>query len=437
MARKPLDRNYAAWLVADTGTQLGASIRNFALPVLTLLVTGSAAAAGSIGALSSAVVAVLALFGGVLVDSFDRRKLLLLSTILAVVIFTAATIWSLVFGLSLALLIIVGVVTGIKGGLLGSTSEVLLRSVVPESELPRAMSVNQGRDAVVELGGAPLSGFLVSISRYAPFIAEVVTNVVALVAVFMLREREDQKHQPEKLSSSPKDIFGSARHGIVFVFKNRFMRMASIVSALFFPLLNGLILLFVLGTVNEGGSTITAGLVNTAVAVGVLAGSFTAGWLVDHVRTGVLAVIAFVAPLPFAAGALLLPNDWLRFAMLIPLVAFLPAANAAFGGFTMVVTPKHLLGRYFSVLQLAGMAITPLISLAVGFGLQYIGFTATGVTLIVCATLVAAVAAFNSQLRHIPLPDQWAEYALTLNIKDPTTTDNTPTDQPTTTNTNH
>lgn len=50
-------------------------------------------------------------------------------------------------------------------------------------------------------------------------------------------------------------------------------------------------------------------------------------------------------------------------------MTFLRAANAPFSGFTMVVTSKHLLGRYFSVLQLAGMAMTSRISLAAGFEL--------------------------------------------------------------------
>ncbi|MGQ4496828.1 MFS transporter, partial [Dermabacteraceae bacterium P13101] len=366
---------YGSWLVADTATQLGASLRQFAFPVLALLVSGSASMAGNIGALMAFTVAALSLAGGVLVDRYDRRRLLLASCAFTAVVFTCASLWGFLWGISVPLLFTVGVAVAVKAGLLGSASNVLLRSVVPTEHLPQAMSVNQGRDAAVELSGGPLSGALVAVSHVAPFVAEAALNLVAFLAALRIRpwdeadRRQDraapQENAPGKTlpdmsagqpdSEAPAAVegatgavasfFAEALAGVKFIFSSRFILRLTVASALFMPLLNGVILLLVLGVISRGGSPISAGLLNSAVAVGVLAGSLLSAKLVGRIPAGRIALAAFLLPVPCALGAVLVPWFWLRMLCLLPILVLLPAGNASVGGFGMTVVPQEMLGR--------------------------------------------------------------------------------------------
>ncbi|MBV7432840.1 MFS transporter [Dermabacteraceae bacterium TAE3-ERU5] len=437
---------YGSWLVADTATQLGASLRQFAFPVLALLVSGSASMAGNIGALMAFTVAALSLAGGVLVDRYDRRRLLLASCAFTVVVFTCASLWGFFWGISVPLLFAVGVAVAVKAGLLGSASNVLLRSVVPTEHLPQAMSVNQGRDAAVELSGGPLSGALVAVSHVAPFVAEAALNLVAFLAALRIRPWDEANPQQDHAASqgnapgkTPPDtsagqpdseapaavegatgavasFFAEALAGFKFIFSSRFILRLTVASALFMPLLNGVILLLVLGVISRGGSPISAGLLNSAVAVGVLAGSLLSAKLVGRIPAGRIALAAFLLPVPCALGAVLVPWFWLRMLCLLPILVLLPAGNASVGGFGMTVVPQEMLGRFFSVMGLMGVLVTPLVTLSVGYGLQYLGLQATGLALGAALLASALFAVGNRQMREIPTPDGWQEYARKINL---------------------
>lgn len=181
-----MKRTYGAWLVSDTSTQLGSAIRSFCLPVLVVLAGGTNTQAGTLRAVSTVIVACLALFGGVLVDRYDRRRLLRISTSASLVIFGTAALWLTTHSVTWGFLMVIAIATAIRSGTLGQTSNVLLRDVVPEDELPRAMSINQGRDATIEIVANPIGGFLIARGAIFPFLTEVMLNAIALAATYLL-----------------------------------------------------------------------------------------------------------------------------------------------------------------------------------------------------------------------------------------------------------
>ena len=67
-------RSYLVWLVSDTGQALGASLQFFLIPLLVVLVTGNAAAAGTVAAVGLTGRLATTLVGGVLADRHDLRS---------------------------------------------------------------------------------------------------------------------------------------------------------------------------------------------------------------------------------------------------------------------------------------------------------------------------------------------------------------------------
>ena len=51
-------------------------------------------------------------------------------------------------------MIILALVLGTRTGLLGSTSNTMLRGLVPDAQLPKVMSMNYSRDLAIDLIGA-------------------------------------------------------------------------------------------------------------------------------------------------------------------------------------------------------------------------------------------------------------------------------------------
>lgn len=73
------NRDYLAWFLADTSSQLGRSIQAFAMLLIGYAVTGSVVQAGLVSTVSTVASLVLTLPGGVLVDRWDRRLSLTVS----------------------------------------------------------------------------------------------------------------------------------------------------------------------------------------------------------------------------------------------------------------------------------------------------------------------------------------------------------------------
>lgn len=450
-------RNYLRWLAADTALTLGSALRAFAIPALVFLATGSESRAGIIAAVAAFVSGACLLLGGVLVDKYDKRLLVLTQAAIGVVAIGAATAWASVFSLSFGLLLVLGVVMALRGGLLGSASDIWLRDIVPAKELPRRMAVNEGRDATVELGGGPLAGVLVTWHWAATFVTEMVLSAVGFVAAWRLRPAATEPQasdagkaaadagtdaadtgadgagaadapappptgserpaapassSPEPATAAParEGKIASAFAGFALISRHALLRRITVLSVLFFPLINGFLLYLLLATLGGGGKIVSASLFNSAVAVGALVGSAVATKLVDRVAAGRLVAATFFLPVPLTVAVTLVPWLWLKLLLLVPLFFLLPAGNASFGGFMMLVIPKHLLGRTFAATGLGNAICAPLVSLGLGFLLENAGPTVTGLTLAACLALVASAALTSRVITGLPLPDQWEDY---------------------------
>lgn len=462
-------KNYLAWLVADTTTQLGASLRGFAIPVLVLVTGGTAIQAGSLSSITAFVIALMTIIGGVVVDRYNRKKLLLISTALGTVIFTVFSLWVALIGFSFVMLVSLAVVTGIRSGILGSVSNVLLRNVVDPKELPRAISINQGRDAVVEIIASPLSGFIIGIKAIIPLIVEAVINAVAFCAAWFIHPLPESSEESDKTIEEPisvsdsksaegmtgdyslenvpvstnintdnevvdlvteavevtdkkkspigalKSIFVEAASAIPFLLRSPITSRVAIASVTYFPLLTALLMLLIFHTIETGHSAIAAGMVNTGVAIGVLIGAAISTVIVQKIATGTITLLAFVVPLIFASAALLSPFLWLRIILITPLCVILPAGNAAFGGFGMLLVPQQMIGRYTAIIRLGELIMFPLAMLFVGFGLTYLGELLTGGILIAGMMLVVFII-IHPQILKIPTPEKWEGYLESLKL---------------------
>ena len=435
VTRRPLWRNhdYLAWLLADTSWQFGASIRAFAMTLITYDVTQSAAQAGLVATASTVVSTVATLPGGVLVDRWDRRRSLTVSAVARVVVFSAAAIAWWAGAMTLPVLYAVGGLAGLIGGLFGTASNAALKSVVPTEDLPRATAANQGRDGAVELAAAPLSGLLMAVSNALPFVAAALGSLLQAVATRVIRAdlrpsagsgagdeggpscpaRDtpgDHSPAPPVRPTRPGYLGRTVREmaeGFRVVLDTSLLRRLFPASICINCGLGALFVGLQLIMRADGVPAWQIGLLDSALAVGLLIGAVFASRLIATVPTGVLSVTLFVL-----AAAVLVPAS-LTQSVPVALVSFfllglmMPALNGAVMGYTQAVIPSDLQGRALSAFAVVGQTLPALMPAAVGLGLQHVGAGPTMLAATATFPVAALLIVTHSELRALPTPDRW------------------------------
>ena len=149
---------------------LSRSLCTVALPFVIVEISGSIATAGVVNSVGTFAYLAVMLFGGVLIDRIDRRMGMYARSI------SGAVLW-LAFGLLLTFnllkfwqILVIIVAVKVLDGLFGMADNAALRSIIPDDkEFTKAIAINQGRNAIIEITGGPIGGFLYTLTRALPY----------------------------------------------------------------------------------------------------------------------------------------------------------------------------------------------------------------------------------------------------------------------------
>ncbi|QCV89095.1 MFS transporter [Acidipropionibacterium jensenii] len=410
VTRTPLraDRDYLAWLAADTSWMFGSAIQTFAMALIGYAVTGSFAQAGAISTVSTVVSMVAMVPGGVLVDRWDRRRSLIVSGLIRLLVFAAAAAawWAGV--LTVPVLYLVGIASGAVSGLFSGAPDAALKSVVGSEDLPRAVAANQGRDGAIRLAAPPLSGLLMAVSTALPFLAAAIGSALQVMCTRLIRTDLRPGRRPaEQGPAQATGWRGEALAGFSFVIRDPLLRR--IVPALV-CLNTGIGALYIgitLTLQGRGVPTWRIGLIDSVMAAGMLIGTPFAQRFIRTIPTGRLVVSAFVACTVIFVPVSLdqrIPLVLVSFGLL-GLIA--PAVNGAMGGYVQAVIPDDLQGRSMAALALVLQTLPALVPATVGFGLQHLGPGPTMAATVVLFPVAAVLMASHRALRELPTPDRW------------------------------
>lgn len=410
--------DYGWWLGADTCSSLSGSVAMFAIPLIAMSITGASGVSSTLDAMMSFISAMLVIPGGLVQDRYDRRTLMILSYVLDAAILTIAAVLIQFRMLSVVTLVVICLLLGVNQGLLGETSNTMLRGVVSNEELPRVMAMNDSRDAIVSIIGSPVSGALMGIGKIAPFLGAVAMNIVGVIAALRIK-RYWHRGVEANSSSAPKndgaeepipswrDAFG----GLVWLMKVGFQRRLLFISAISMNGFNVFLLLTMLDLMQSGMNTARIGLIDSATAVGMLVGAVIVSALIDRTRGGVLVAICFTLLTFSMIGATIAEGLLLKCVCLMFAVIGLPAANAAIGGFQSTLIGKDKMGRAFAGVGLVRDCVYPILATMSGWIMQFAGYRTAAVILIAFETMCLALCLTSRPLITLPTPDRWQSHA--------------------------
>ncbi|AMD88215.1 hypothetical protein AXF14_12280 [Actinomyces radicidentis] len=398
------DRDYLAWLVGDTAGALTGAMRLFAIPLIAYATTGSAALAGGATGLTAIVAAMLSILGGVLADTHDRRALMRWYAVTGALVHGGFGVLVLLGAVSSWWVMVYAVASGVRAGLLGDVTNIVLKSVVSDANLTEAFGANQARDQVVLLASGPLAGVLFAVSPALPFLAELGASLVLLLALAGIQADLGPHEAPSREELHP---LTALREGVTWVLRHRVVRRLLAVSVPLSAGMAGVASAVIIHLQARGTPAPVIGLVGTAEGAGALCGALVATAVARRVPSGwamiLGASLTCVAYLPM----LVLTQDAVVVAAMGAAAACTAVTNAVFGSYFMHVVPDALLGRALSVSSLAGAGAGGLGSAMAGALLGAVGFRLTLIVLVLLSALAVPLLLTAPALRAVPRPDQW------------------------------
>lgn len=403
-------KGYVAWFLTDTSFTAAISINGFALPIIVLLVVGSASAAGLVSAVGTVAAGLASIFGGWLQDAINKRTLVIWSAVVGAALFLTGAVLIATGSFNLFSAIVLAVLLGLRAGLTGTTTNVMLRSFIPPKLLPKAISVGQARDSVIEFAGTPVGGFLLEIGNAFPYVVNVILNCIAAVSAAFLPRNIFEPVQEAGASSNKKFSLGNLTKGFHILKKSRLLRVSATSGNFAFAVFNAALLITTMHIVSIEGNAITAGFLNTSVAVGVFVGAIVAPKLISRVKGGILIPLAYLLPLSTLVLLLLVESTYLRIAVLAPSMVLLPAGSAVMGSVQMLSVPKNALGRFFATIGVVELFLTTIATLSATVIYEQFGFEFAISVCIVAVTICVLHLVATREIRQIPTSESYEDF---------------------------
>jgi len=294
-------------------SQVGSSVRFVALPYQVYLLTGSTFAVGLLGLFQAIPLIVLSLWGGVIADRVDRRRMLLVTNVGLAVVSLILALATQLDAATLPLLYLLTAVGAGIGALDQPARSALAPSLVERRFIPAAMALTQTSWQVAAVVGPAVAGLLIAqIGIAAAYWVDVATFLVATVALVLMRV------PPLDLTVVHAPPIRALADGVVFLWSRPLLLATMSVDffATFFAVSRAVMPYFADRVFAVGPEGL--GLLYAAPGVGASIVAFTSGWTAGVSRKGLgillsvavfglaIAAFGFLPPTGFVLGLALL-----------------------------------------------------------------------------------------------------------------------------------
>jgi len=389
-------RNYRYYYAGQSVSLIGVWVQNIAMSWLVYRLTGSALLLGTIAFSLQIPSLFIAPFAGVLADRWDRRKVIMYSQVLLMLVAFMLAWLTLTDRINVTWIIAMALTNGVILGFDTPFRQSFVPDIITRREdLSNAIALNSSLYNLARFVGPPIGGVLIALvgEGWCFFINGV--SFVTVIAAMMAMRIQKVKRSPRYGS-----IFAQLREGVSYAWTFRSLRYLITLVALssFFGLPFQALLPIFAADVLGGGSEML-GILTGALGAGALTGAF---FLASRKNIHSIPGITLKASLMFAVGLSVFALSSLTLLSLIAMVVT---------GFGMIVhfnstntliqsiADEDKRGRVVSLYSMTFMGITPLGSLLAGSVAEYIGvpFTVFAFSLVCLASALL----FGKRLRTV------------------------------------
>jgi len=353
--------NYRKFFAGQAVSLIGTWIQSVAMAWLVLEISGSAASIGLAVAFQFLPVLVFGPYGGVLVDRFNKRKLLLVTQCLAGLQATLLAILVLTDHASIGLVLALSLMLGFIYVLDMPARQAFVREMVPPELVRNAVSLNSVVINGARIVGPALAGVMIATIGLGWCFAVNAASFVAVIAAYASM-KGDLLFPSEPVERAP----GQLREGLRYVWRTPDLRvpliMMSVVGMLAYEFQ---VVLPAFTAETFHGDALSLGVISAAMGVGaVIGGLVSASRQTSGIKA--IALASAVFGLAILVTALMPSVIWASIAM-IPVGAasvwFTSAGNSA----VQLHTDPQMRGRVMSLWTVAFIGSTPIGAPIVGW----------------------------------------------------------------------
>jgi MFS family permease len=395
-ARLILHRNFGPYFVGNAASASGTWFQNLAASLYVFEQTHSPFLLGVLQFGNFVPVLLLAPWGGSAADRFDRKRLLLITQVVATAVSGALAALAWEGHVSVALVMACAVCLGVCSAFSAPASQALIGDLVPREDLQSAVALNSLTYNLARAVGPALAGLSVDTLGYAPSFAINAASYLLLVlglAVVTPRARQLASRGQARLRESLRIAREQPR------------------------LLAFLLIVTAVGFASDPVNTESPAFAHTfgfghnhlRLWSGVIVGAFGAGAITAALLlAGRVAgsrnrmMITLCVLVAGVVGFSLSPSIWVGFAFLAVGGFGYLASNTSATSQLMLGVEDHQRGRIMALWSVAFLGLRPVASLADGAIAGAFGVRAAGVVLTVPA-LAGAAAIYFLRARDMPL----------------------------------
>ena len=264
-------RDFSLLWAAGLISYFGSMITYVAVPFQIKELTNSYVAVAISGLVEIVPLVIFGLYGGVLADSLDRKKLIWVTEALSLVFTGALLVNSLMDSPSLILIYVVSGLFAATSGLRQPAMAAALPRLVDHEDMPAAAALMSLRWQAGVIIGPTLGGILISTySIPVGYVADIATFIISIALIAMMR-KIPPSHEAEKPS------LAGLIEGIKYAFSRKDLLGTYLVdlAAMFFAMPTALIPFWA----DQLGAPWALGLLYAAMTVGSIIVTLTSGWI--------------------------------------------------------------------------------------------------------------------------------------------------------------
>ncbi len=390
------NRDFALLWTGQVVSSIGSQISNLALPLVVLAMTGSASKAGLVAFAARVPFLVLQLPAGVLVDRWDRRRVMIVADAGRALMTGGIGLMLALDAFDLTLVMVLALVESSLGVFYNLAERAALRSVVPVEQMKLAVARNEARQFGAGLAGGPLGGLLYSVGKVVPFTVDAVSYLATILAVRAVRA--DLAPPPRE---APRHLLHEMREGFAWLRDQPFLRTCSVMVACANAVPSALGLLVIVRAQELGASAGEIGLMFAISSVGGLAGALLAPHVTQRVAARTVVVGAnwlWAVTVPLFAFA---PDPLVLGLLFAVMLCIAPIWNVTVVAYRMAIVPPRLQARVQSVALLIAMSLTPIAPPVAGYLSDHVG-AREAILLIACWSLALAIGGSLSRALRQP-----------------------------------
>jgi MFS family permease len=385
-------RNFRLFFIGQTLSMTGTWMQHIAISWLMYRLTGSAFMLGLTGFALQIPMLLVSPFAGVWVDRFNRRKLLLLTQMLALapaLLLAALTSAGMIQAWHIiALSLFLGIVNAFDNPGRGA---FLLEMVETRDHLPNAIALNSVIMHSARFVGPSIAGVVLAYAGEAAcFLLNALSYLAVIVALLMMRVK------PLLAPARPGHWIEGLKQGFSYAFgflpSRRLLLLVAAVSLTTFPVQQ---LMPIFAKEVFGGDARTLGLLISASALGALCGTI---YLANRISLAGLSRVIITAGLCAGIGLVLFSQSRLlslSLALMVPIGFGLFATATSTNTILQSIADEDKRGRVVSIYGMCFLGMAPVGNFIAGSVASHIGAPATLLLNGVCCTLAACLFALT------------------------------------------